>query len=250
MTDTNIVWLLLQPSHLLAYTAVLGVALWRRPLGRRLLVAAATLLIVLGVLPTAWLLMTPLEQRFPIPADPGRVDGIIVLAGAESARLSKVYAQPLLNSSGDRLTTFLMLARRFPGARLVHSGDTEPASQSAAARALLLGVGIDPARIVFETKSRDTCGSPPATRELVKPDPAERWLLVTSAHHMPRSVACYRAAGWDVTPYPTDFRQGPRPFLFRVTDNLADVDDAAHEWVGLLYYRLRGFTNDLFPRPR
>lgn len=248
--DTNLVWLLVKPSHLLAYAAVLGVVLTRRPLGRRLLVAAAVSLIVLGLLPSAWLLMTPLEQRFPIPADPGRVDGIIVLAGAERARLSEVYRQPLLNANAGRLTTFLMLAYRFPDARLVHSGDTAPASQSAVARELLLGVGLDPARIVFETKSRNTCGSAGAARELVHPEPAQRWLLVTSAYHMPRAVACFRAAGWDVTPYPTDFRRGPAPFNFRVVENLDDFDAAAHEWIGLLYYRARGLTNELFPRPR
>jgi uncharacterized SAM-binding protein YcdF (DUF218 family) len=245
--DTNLIWLLLKPSHLLAYTAVLGIVLWRRAIGRRLLAAAAILLVVLGLLPTAWLLMTPLEQRFPVPEDPGRVDGIIVLAGAESARLSEIYGQPLVNADADRLTTFLLLARRFPAARLVHSGDTAPASQSAVARDLLLGAGIDPARIVFENRSRNTCESPRATRDLVRVDSAEHWLLVTSAYHMPRSVACFRAAGWDVTPYPTDYRRGPNPLYFGVTDNLEDFDYALHEWLGLLYYRLRGFTNELFP---
>lgn len=249
--DTHLVWTLFAPSNLLAYTAVLGVLFCRRALGRRLLLAAAILLIVLGWLPTAWLVMTPLEQRFPIPADPGRVDGIIVLAGGESAGLSKIYGQPQLNASGDRLTMFLMLARRFPGARLVYSGDTVPESSSAVAREILLGVGLEPARIVFETESRNTCGSPSAMRELVKPELTERWLLVTSAYHMPRSVACFRAAGWDVTPYPTDFKRGGSPFFFSgFMDNLANVDYATHEWFGLIYYRLSGQTNELFPRPR
>jgi uncharacterized SAM-binding protein YcdF (DUF218 family) len=248
--DTNLVWLLLKPSHLLAYAAVLGLVLSRRPLGRRLLIAAAILLLVLGVLPTAWFLMTPLEQRFSIPGDLGRVDGIIVLAGAERARMSELYGQPLLGADADRLTTFLMLAHRFPGARLVHSGDTVPASQSAVARELLLGAGIAPARIVFEDRSRNTCQSPLATRGLVKPEPAEHWLLVTSAYHMPRSVACFRAAGWEITPYPTNFRRGTNPLSFGVTDNLEDLDAASHEWIGLVYYRLRGFTDDLFPGPR
>ncbi len=145
------------------YTAVLGVVLWRLPIGRRLRVAAVVLVIVLGVLPTAWLLSSPLERRFPVPANLDRVDGIIVLGGAERAGLSKFYGQPLLNTAADRLTTFLMLARRFPDARLVHSGDTAPESESAVARQLLIGAGIDPQRIVFESKSRITCGSPRAT---------------------------------------------------------------------------------------
>jgi uncharacterized SAM-binding protein YcdF (DUF218 family) len=67
---------------------------------------------------------------------------------------------------------------------------------------------------------------------------------------MPRAVACYRAAGWEVTPYPTAFRRGSAPFSFDLVRNLDDLDHAAHEWVGLLYYRIRGFTNELFPGPR
>ena len=232
------------------YTAVTGVVLSRLAIGRRLLVAAALLVVVLGVLPTAWLLSVPLERRFPVPANLDRVDGIIVLAGAERAALSAFYGQPLLNTAADRLTTFLMLARRFPDARLVHSGDTAPYSQSAVARELLLGAGIDPRRIVFETQSRITCESPRAALDLVAVNASQRWLLVTSATHMPRSVACFRAAGWDVTPYPTNFRVGPDPLSFALPDNLQAVDVAAHEWAGLLYYRLRGYTRELFPAPR
>ena len=246
---TNLLWLLVKPSDWIVYTAVLGLVLWRRAIGRRLVVAAVILVLVLGVLPTSWLLTVPLERRFPVPAKLDTVDGIIVLAGAERASESKLYGQPLLNSAADRLTTFLMLARRFPEARLVHSGDTVPDSQSAVARELLLGAGIDPERIVFETKSRITCGSPRATLDVVGVDPSQRWLLVTSAIHMPRSVACFRAAGWDVTPYPTNFRVGADPFGFGLPENLEGVDVAAHEWVGLLYYRLRGYTHDLFPGP-
>lgn len=250
LLTTNLLWLLVKPSDWIVYTAVLGLALWRLAIGRRLIVAAVILALVLGVLPTSWLLTFPLEQRFPVPANLDRVDGIIVLAGAERARESALYGQPLLNTAADRLTTFLMLARRFPEARLVHSGDTVPDSQSAVARKLLLGAGIDPERIVFETKSRITCESPRATLDAVAVDASERWLLVTSALHMPRSVACFRAAGWDVTPYPTNFRVGPDPFGFGLPENLEGVDSAAHEWVGLLYYRLRGYTHDLFPGPR
>ena len=149
----------------------------------------------------------------------------------------------------SRPSCFLILARRFPEARLVHSGDTAPDSESAVARELLLGAGVDPQRIVFETKSRVTCESPRATLDVVAVDASQRWLLVTSAMHMPRAVACFRAAGWDVTPYPTNFRRGPDPFSFGLPENLQDVDLAAHEWVGLLYYRLRGYTRELFPAP-
>ena len=45
----------------------------------------------------------------------------------------------------------------------------------------------------------------------MKPEPAERWLLVTSAYHLPRAVACYRAAGWDVIAYAADYRRQKSP---------------------------------------
>jgi uncharacterized SAM-binding protein YcdF (DUF218 family) len=249
VTSNYLLWLLIKPSHWIAYAAVLGVLLWPLSIARRARGTAAILAVIFGVLPSAWFLLTPLEQRFPVPANPGRVDGIVVLAGAERPSLSELYAQPLLNDDADRLTTFLMLARRFPDARLVHSGDTVPASQSAVAKALLLGAGLDSSRIVFEIRSRSTCGSAAATRELVHAAPTERWLLVTSAYHMPRAVACFRAAGWNITPYPTGFRRGPDPLSFDFLGNLKDLDDAAHEWAGLVYYRLRGLTGELFPRP-
>ncbi|HEX5049616.1 MAG TPA: YdcF family protein [Gammaproteobacteria bacterium] len=247
--DRYFIWNLIEPSHLILYSAVVGVVLWPLRIGKWCRGACVLLVVVLGLLPVAWALMTPLEQRFGFPKELDRVDGIVMLAGAENGRLSDVYAEPQLDAHGDRLTTFLMLAGRFPGARLVHSGDAEPHSQSAVARSVLLGAGLDPARIVFENRSRSTCNSPASVRELVAPRPDERWLLVTSAVHMPRAVACFRAAGWDVIPYPTDFSRGPAALHFGLTDNLQDLDEAAHEWVGLLFYRLMGYTTELLPAP-
>jgi len=70
---------------------------------------------------------------------------------------------------------------------------------------------------------------------------------------MPRAVACFRAAGFDVIPYPVDYRtrggnklQRPRGAL---AQGLEATDLAAHEWIGLIIYRLSGMTTDLFPAP-
>ncbi|HZF30791.1 MAG TPA: YdcF family protein [Gammaproteobacteria bacterium] len=244
-----LVWTLIEPSHFILYTAVLGVVLWPLRAGRWCRGACVLLIVALGLLPTAWALTRPLEQRFGFPPKLDRVDGVIVLAGAEVGRLSSVFGEPQLDEHGDRLTTFLMLAHRFPNARLVHSGDTPRDSHSAVAREVLLGAGVDPARIVFEDRSRNTCESAPAVRDLVAPRAGERWLLVTSAVHMPRSMACFRAAGWEVTPYPADFSRGPEAFHFGLVDNLADLDEAVHEWAGLVFYRIAGYTAELFPAP-
>jgi uncharacterized SAM-binding protein YcdF (DUF218 family) len=246
MTANYFVWQIVQPSQWIVITAVLAAVLWRRPVGRKLAAATVALVLLLGLLPVGHALIAPLENRFDIPVDASRVDGIIVLAGAEQAAQSEIHSQPQISAEGDRLTTFLMLAHAHPDARLVHSGGPP---HTTVARALILGAGVAPSRVVFEDKSRDTCESAQLSRKLIAPAVGERWLLVTTAAHMPRSVACFRAADWDVTPYPTDFKNSAKPWSLDVLNNLAKLDFAAHEWVGLAYYRLRGYTHDLYPGP-
>ena len=170
--------------------------------------------------------------------------GIIVLAGAELTTLSEVHEQPQLSAAGDRLTTFFLLAERYPTARLVHSGRKE----SETARDLILGVGVDPERITFDAESRDTCESANNLRQALSPKPTEIWLLVTSAFHLPRAVACFHAVDWEIVPFPTDYRTGRSFFNLGLLNNLDTVDLAAHEWLGLVYYRVRGWTDEGFPR--
>jgi uncharacterized SAM-binding protein YcdF (DUF218 family) len=64
--------------------------------------------------------------------------------------------------------------------------------------------------------------------------------------HLPRAMACFRAAGWEVIPYAADRRGSTGPLeasSFRVGENLALADEALHEWLGLAYYRLSGRTH-------
>jgi uncharacterized SAM-binding protein YcdF (DUF218 family) len=247
VTANYLIWLFTKPSQLILLAALLSVLCCRWRFGRRLGVVTAGLVVVFGLVPTAAWLIAPLEARFPAPATTGEVAGVIVLAGSERVTVSELHAEPHLTSMGNRLTTFLLLATRYPQARLVHTGS---AGESRVARSLILGVGVAPDRIRFENQSRNTCDSARATRTLVEPQTGERWLLVTSAFHMPRAMACFRAAGWDVVPYPTDFQRGPEPLHFQLVENLVDLDLAVHEWLGLGYYRLRGATNELFPAPK
>ena len=252
--NTYLLWSFLKPSQWLLWAALIGIVLRRRFIGRVLLVGAAAMIVACSVLPVGALLTVPLESRFPLPESLGTPDGIVVLAGAEIADLSAEHADTQLNSAGDRLTTFLRLAHRYRDARLVHAGGAPKSAgvaQSTAAKRLIYGVGIDAERIVFSDQSRNTCEDARLAADQVRPAADEDWLLVTSAVHMPRSVACFRAAGWNVIPYPTDFKYS-RPIRwlsFALVANLVHIDVAMHEWVGLLFYRLTGRTDELFPHP-
>lgn len=91
------------------------------------------------------------------------------------------------------------------------------------------------------------------TRDIVRPQPGQRWLLVTSAFHMPRTVGIFRAAGFDVEAYPVDFRTtGPEDAgrgFFHVSEGLRRTDVAVREWIGLLAYYVTGRSSALFPAP-
>ena len=105
-----------------------------------------------------------------------------------------------------------------------------------------------------DRRSRTTDENARFTRELVTPRPGERWLLVTSAFHMPRSVGVFRAAGFDVEAYPVDW--GLRGWsdallpLETLGHGLRRADLAMHEWSGLAAYWLSGKSRELFPGPR
>ena len=257
MSFNYFVWFFVQPSHLLTLCALAGIGLaltrWRR-LGYGLLVTTAVALLLVAYAPIDRWLIGSLENRFAVPAL-GSVDGIVVLAGAESPKTSAFYGMPLLNGHADRIKTFMRLAHEHPHARLVHSGGgrmlqlsggREATQQSVAIELLQAAVG---ARVIYEPDSADTCETPRRVFDVLQPAPDEHWVVVTSAFHMPRTMACFEAVGWRVTPYPTDFKHIPEGFRrSALGGNLERIDLAVHEWAGLVYYRLTGRTNSVLPR--
>ena len=82
------------------------------------------------------------------------------------------------------------------------------------AGAIFESLGIAKSRLIMERRSRNTLENAEFSKALVAPKPGERWLLVTSAFHMPRSVGLFRKAGFAVEPYPVDWRVGGRGDLF------------------------------------
>jgi uncharacterized SAM-binding protein YcdF (DUF218 family) len=222
-------------------------------------VTALILLAIAGLSPFGNAIILPLEERFPAwDASRGAPDGIICLGGAFDTVVSPARHEVALNEAAERLTVMAELARRYPAARIVFSGGSgrliyEGATEAELAARLFASFGIAKERIVLEDRSRDTDENARFTRELVQPKSGERWLLVTSAHHMPRSIGVFRAVGFPVEAFPIDYRtRGAidllRPFS-NVGDGLRRTDTAAREWVGLLVYRASGRTTELFPAP-
>lgn len=252
--------LFLQPGNLTAVLALLGVVallLRRRVAGRRLLVGSALVLLLFGIFPGGQALLYPLEQRFarPDPATETQAAGIIVLGGAEKPYLTFVRDKPSLSDNALRLIAAADLAHRYPSKPLYYTGGiaAENGTEEADVAALAFTwMGLAPDRFGLERRSHNTRSNATRSRELIAPGDAP-WILVTSAYHMPRSVGAFRAAGWNVVPYPVGYRTRPSGSLnntpIDVATRLREADLAVHEWMGLVIYRLRGWTEEIFPGP-
>jgi uncharacterized SAM-binding protein YcdF (DUF218 family) len=250
------------PSNLVILLGIGGAVLLRsrfRRAGLRLMVGSLIVLALMGLSPLGNALIIPLENRFPAwDAARGAPEGSLVIGGAISPDVSKARGAVALTEAAERMTAAVELARRYPGARIVFSGGigeliSSGATEAEAARRLWEALGIAPARITLEDKSRNTVENAVFSKDVVQPKPGERWLLVTSAYHMPRAIGIFRKAGFAVEPYPVDWRtrgsdDGLRAFP-TLGDGLRRTDTAVREWVGLAIYWLTGRSSELFPGP-
>lgn len=251
----------LLPSNLLIVLALLGVVLMatrRRRAGSRLTVISVLLLAIAGFTPIGLLLENALENRFP-RWDPARgaPDGIVILGGALDAATTRLRGDVALNGGAERVTAIAALARAYPNARIVYSGGDASLSGEAGKEAdyiypLLDSFGVPRERVLLERRSRNTAENATFSKELVKPKAGERWLLVTSAFHMPRAVGSFRRVDFQVEAYPVDWhtprRVGLRPGA-DFADGLSHLNLAVHEWTGLFVYWLTGRTSALLPAP-
>jgi uncharacterized SAM-binding protein YcdF (DUF218 family) len=262
---SKVLGFLTQPSTLMWVLLVAGLFRARRPSSQRsglgMATAAAALMAICGLTPASTWLMVPLEERFPrieVPAGSQAYAGIIVLGGGEDGRASVLRHQLHINEAGDRITEGAVLALRLPEARLIFSGgaavllnDNPAGAQSVAA--FWHAIGIAQARIAVEERSRNTHENAVFARELLRPKAGERFLLVTSAAHMPRAIGVFRKVGFDVVAYPVDYHTNfPADAIDTfgsIPDGLKRFDRSVKEWVGLVAYWLMGRTSALFPGP-
>ena len=238
---------LLTPSTFLITIGIAGLVLTlgrHRSLGQKALVFCVAGFAICGFLPVGNLLLLSIETRFPVwNASRGAPDGIVILGG-----------------DINRVFDGIKLARKYPSARIVFSGGngdlirTDDDTEADYVEALLASLGLEGDRLLFDRKARNTLENAEFSKVIAQPKPGERWLLVTSAYHMPRAIGIFRKAGFSVEPYPVDSPKKREwaqiltlnsSFLARVNQ----VDSAVHEWFGLIAYRLGGITTELIPSP-
>ncbi|WP_218048683.1 YdcF family protein [Curvivirga aplysinae] len=227
-------------------------------LARGLMTVIVTLALLITVFPIGTWGRIHLEQRFPPPAIlPADVDGILVLGGAVNPALSAEYQQLILQSNIERLFAFAELIEHYPQAKAVYSGGSgslfsQEYKEATLARDVLEKLHIPASKILIEDQSRNTYENIKLSKKLVKPEPGETWILVTSAAHMPRAIGIARHLDWKFIPFPVDYNFGKEMVIslqFQFYKGAGDLYSALYEFIGLLMYKLTDKTGELYPAP-
>ena len=252
MMPGNLLLLALTLAALLSFTRFKNAAYWIL----RLYVVVA---LFLAIVPIGTFMTAQLEDRFPqTPPLPEKINGIVILGGVISPMVSLKRGSVEFGSAVERITVGAQLARLYPDARVIFSGGSgdifNPELREAHyAPQVFEQLGVPRERIVFDAEARNTAQNARITLELARQKPDEKWVLITSAFHMPRAVGTFRKAGWKIIPYPVDYGTtgGTRDaFTFSFTGGLAKFGGALHEYIGLLAYWITGRSDSWFPGPK
>jgi uncharacterized SAM-binding protein YcdF (DUF218 family) len=250
---SKLIALLTQPLTWVATLLLAGLLLqmrWPRA-GRRITWTAMAVLLAAGWTPLPELLIRHLEGQYtelPPQADLRGYVGVVVLGGAtESGQVQQAHVQPLFNRAAERITAPIAMLRHNPHLRVLYTGGEgalmgSGPSEADRARVFYESVGWNAGQVQYESASRNTYENAVLTAQLPGVDKRLPWLLVTSAAHMPRSMGTFTKAGWNVTAYPVDYQTGGAMdwFNYALLGGASRWEDAMHELIGLLAYRITG----------
>jgi len=197
------------------------------------------------------------HQYLPITPTP-KAEAIVILGGAtrnnESPRI-----MPDLSDRGDRLIYGAKLYMEGAAPKIVLTGGRVPwyggdASEAESMATILELFGIPREDMILESRSLNTRDNAVYTQEILEREKIKKVLLVTSAAHMPRSIAIFRRANIDAIPAPTDFMVSDRNLveyrhssearilnLIPSSDSLDYTTQAIKEYIGIIIYRLKGW---------
>ncbi len=238
---------------------ILGlVLLWftRRQRAGKIVVTLGTILLLLFSSDQfSNLLLRPLEYRYPPVTDvsPGEsgtqntftsIKWIVVLSGGKISDPDIPVASQLFSASLIRLVESIQLHRELRGSKLILSGGgvLSSVSEGNVLAQVAQALGVNPQELIAETESRDTEDQALNIKQIVGQD---RFILVTSAAHMPRALALFRKQGLQPLPYPVGHLAIGRNVInlvsfFPYAENLSKSQVAIYESLGLIWSKLRG----------
>lgn len=242
---------------LLQGVMVIGLLLWRtryKKIARKFVIGALIPFLFINLTPVGRWMLTYFEnyypQRYEIPSE---AKGLILLVGNFDLPETRARKRPIFNKAAARLFDFIYLAQQYPQLPIIFTGTPEEAQYT---QEVFDKFGIDPKRVQYENQSQNTKDNAQKTAFLLKEEEEGPWVLVTSAFHMPRSVALFKGEGIKVVPYPVDYHTSGQYSLYQWMDirswlagyNTYAWAMALGQWAGLFSVYLEGKSSDVLPK--
>ncbi|USO01396.1 MAG: YdcF family protein [Alphaproteobacteria bacterium] len=179
-----------------------------------------------------------LENTYPVVRTvPDDVKGVLVIGGMISRDVSVSRKQAAFSINGPRMSHVIKLMHEKPGLPYFFMAGGVPYinhyQEGDILRRHLSYVQKEVPNITYDTRSNTTAESAHVSYRELNPG-NDKWLLVTSAYHMPRAVRNFTAAGWNVTPYPTDYKTKKNEgysFNFSIFKGIMFWKIAVHEFL-------------------
>ena len=191
-----------------------------------------------------------LENRYQVPDELPRVDAVVVLAGVVNLSLSTPeYIE--FNESIERIITGIQLLKQGYARTLLISGGTgslydQEKKEAPLLRNFAIEFGVPESQILMESASRNTYENALQTRQIMQEHGISQVMLVTTAIHLPRAMACFHKLGIAPIAYPVDFQLAPN-WKYHIADIIPGSGAfrrssvVLHESIGLLAYKLAGY---------
>lgn len=238
---------LLLPLPITLILLIVGfiILLWTRARKRGIIFVSVGLLVLIlfSINPVASNLILALEKQYqPLQTMPTGVKYIVVLGGGNGGSKKYPPNTQLSSASLSRLIEAIRLYRQNPNSILVLSGGRVFGSRANATimnnTAVALGIQRD--RMKIEVGSQDTIEEAKHLKPLIKD---QKFILVTSAYHMPRAVEIFKKKGMQPIPAPTQFLskhyQYSIKYYFPSVVNLIHSDIALHEYMGIAWLKIK-----------
>ncbi|MEM6449385.1 MAG: YdcF family protein [Cyanobacteria bacterium P01_D01_bin.105] len=236
--------------------------LWRHPRKATVAIALALFILFFTSNPTVSnQFVSSLESRYLPPEPMPTADAIVVLGGATHSQLPpRPWVE--VKEQGDRILYGARLHNEgyadkliLSGGRITWRGDSGDQSEAQDMKTLAMAMNVPAADIVLEGTSLNTYENAVNVNKILEDQSLDSVLLVTSAVHMPRSLAIFKKLGINVTAAPTDYLvstvsektinatwQGRLLALLPDAEAQAQFTRALKEYVGFTIYRLRGWV--------
>jgi uncharacterized SAM-binding protein YcdF (DUF218 family) len=218
--------------------------------GKAFIIIGTILLVVSSFKFTADAMLRPIEYKYSVFFSEAKYNNkikpefIVVLGGGHISNNQLPLLSQVGGASLARLIEGIRIQREIKGTKLLLSGGKvfDAVSDAEIMSEIAKGIGVKKEDIIIEDVSRDTNEQAKFIKSIVGD---KMFVLVTSASHMPRSMALFEKAGMNPIPAPVGHlvvesdRLSPAVF-FPSSGNIEKTETAIYESLGLVWSKLIG----------